>query len=601
MNGSAGLAYQCLRSATGPDELQPRESGAGLSICFDGRLDNRDEIVRDLAPELNADAEGLADSSLALACYRRYGEGFAAQLNGDFALALFDTDARRLVLARDVMGMRPLYYGSSRDTFIAASEIKAILAHPDVEAQPDDDALADALVGGNPNELRITLFRDVRRVLPGQTVVVTPEGMKEFQHWDFDPTRQVRLGSFAEYAEALRGLFEQAVRRRLRAEGAVAVTVSGGLDSSAILCQADLLGRSGSVIPAVHGISRLYPEGSAADERRYLDAIEAQHRIAIRRLPPSPNRTATDNAWPWRMEYPELPGGNDLDCLEAARELGCSVVLDGFMGDQVLWTAAPFYEDLRAFHWLGVRRKFRSLCESMTDCTPQGLRQEILHGFARDLAPDALLVPYRAIRRAMGRSRAPNWYSENLREIGYRRGQMQRRLAAPFASKHTELSYTLARSPDISMTFEKFNKVAAWYGMERAYPFADRDLVAFLMAIPGDVVQRDGVYKGLFREAMRGILPEAIRLRYSKADFTQEESDAASALSATGLDELFGPGSQAVSRGYVDAASLPAALIQVRAQLSDQDFLPSKQLNELVSFERWLRSFFDSGRPDNWK
>src|SRR5204862_4119997 len=97
----------------------------------------------------------------ALAVYRRFGESFAGRLNGDFALVVWDETARQLVLARDVMGIRPLYCWTSDNTFIAASQIKSLLAHPGVPRAPDEDGLADAVLFGNPNELRLTCFKDV--------------------------------------------------------------------------------------------------------------------------------------------------------------------------------------------------------------------------------------------------------------------------------------------------------------------------------------------------------------------------------------------------------------------------------------------------------
>ena len=142
---------------------------------------------------------------------------------------------------------------------------------------------------------------------------------------------------------------------------------------------------------------------------------------------------------------------------------------------------------------------------------------------------------------------------------------------------------------------EMSNKFSAYLELEMAYPFADRDLVSFMMAIPGEIVLWKGVYKGLFREAIRGVLPEAIRSRYWKADFTQLTSDAAAGLHSTGLSEYLGPHALAVSRGYVDIDALPTALAKNTAELKEYNFLPSKQLNELLSLELWLRAYFAPG------
>jgi asparagine synthase (glutamine-hydrolysing) len=152
-------------------------------------------------------------------------------------------------------------------------------------------------------------------------------------------------------------------------------------------------------------------------------------------------------------------------------------------------------------------------------------------------------------------------------------------------------------APNIPVRLEILNKIATYYGLERAHPFADRDLIAFVMAIPGEIVLWKGVYKGLFREAMRGILPEVIRSRSWKADFTQLECDAAAALTSTSPDEYLGPHALAVSRGYIDSDSVSPALAPSLTMSNGPSFLQHKQLNELVSLEIWLQAFFAGGFP----
>ena len=214
--GSIGLAHLHLQTTpTSCNEVQPAGCPRELAISFDGRLDNRDELIGKLAGASAWDLQNCTDAACALAAYRNFGDFFALHLKGDFAIALFDGAQQKLLLARDIMGIRPLYYAQTQKTFLAASEIKSILAYPGFQARPDDDALADLLLAGDPYERERTCFAGISRVLPGHTVVVTPEKIRSFQHWDFDTTRQIRCASFEEYAERLRILFEQAVRRRL--------------------------------------------------------------------------------------------------------------------------------------------------------------------------------------------------------------------------------------------------------------------------------------------------------------------------------------------------------------------------------------------------
>jgi asparagine synthase (glutamine-hydrolysing) len=595
----AGLAYQCLRTSSTLDELQPLTDPARIAVCFDGRLDNRGELLQMLRDDVTADPAELSDASLVLACYRRFGETFAKHLNGDYALTLWDEPQGRLLLARDVIGIRPLYYWSSGDTAIAASEIKAILAHPRVEARPDDDALADFLIGGDPNEVRLTCFRDIHRVLPGHTVTITPERIQERKHWDFDPTRQIRLGSVDEYAEALRDIFEQSVRRRLRTRGPVAVTVSGGLDSSAVLCQAQKLRQAGAPVAQTVGVSLVFPDATPADEKCYLADIEKMYGIGIHRLPFASFQYMDDPQWLWSSEFPRLLWDSGTETFRTARELGCSQLIDGDYGDNVISSFASLFDLARSFRWIRVIQGFRALSASMTDCPPKTLARDLLRPFLRDQISDRLMVPIRTLRWFWSRDRSQQWYTRSLRELAYRRSQQQLRLAGPFATKHAELLYRYFHRFHVVEAFEEVNKLAAGFAMDYACPFVNQDLLAFIMAIPAEIVNWQGAYKGLFRKAMRGILPESIRLRYWKADFTPIDSGAASTGLARFL-KLFRPDCLAVQFGYVNPSTVEDALAQHKHKLTGERLGPSMQINKLIALELWLQAFFGPKSSDQY-
>jgi asparagine synthase (glutamine-hydrolysing) len=321
LDGPRGLAHLHLRSTpTSCNEVQPCGCPQELAISFDGRLDNREELINRLS---ESDLQNRSDAACALVAYREFGDFFAQHLKGDFAIAIFDGAQQKLLLSRDIMGIRPLYYCQTQKTFVAASEIKSILSYPGFHTQPDDDALADLLLGGDPYEKERTCFSGISRVLQGHTVVVTPEQLRSFQHWDFDSRRQIRCASIEEYAERLRFLFAQAVQRRLRSSHPVAVMVSGGLDSSAILCQAELLKAKADVASCV-GISMTFPENTAADEKLYLDEIEESCGIAIQKRSFSQLRFVDNEKAIWSSEFPQLEWNARTELKRFARQSGLS-------------------------------------------------------------------------------------------------------------------------------------------------------------------------------------------------------------------------------------------------------------------------------------
>src|SRR5665213_2268289 len=186
VGSSFGIGYRHVRvTPASLDEEQPLISPSDTVVCFDGRLDNREELAR-----LRHASAAVSDAALVLAAYQEYGDGFAAHLNGDFALALFDWSRQQLLLARDVMAARSLYYCPLPGTLLFASEIKCLLADPRVSAKPDEDGLADFVLNNWVDDHR-TCFKGIYSVPPGQLIVATRDGITRRAHWAFDPTREI--------------------------------------------------------------------------------------------------------------------------------------------------------------------------------------------------------------------------------------------------------------------------------------------------------------------------------------------------------------------------------------------------------------------------
>src|SRR5262249_50220645 len=153
--------------------------------------------------------------------------------------------------------------------FAFASEIKALLAHPLIPAVPENEAIADyLLVASRPvDRQELTCFKNIFAVVASHAVTVTPQHLTTRQYWDFKTDRPIRLGSFQEYVEAFHQKFAEAVKRRTRGANLAAVSLSGGLDSSSIFCQAETLRRRGaSGSPGTLGVCYVGQEHTEADE-----------------------------------------------------------------------------------------------------------------------------------------------------------------------------------------------------------------------------------------------------------------------------------------------------------------------------------------------
>jgi len=590
ISGSAGLVFQHFRTTPeSTTEVQPPGCPPQMAICFDGRLDNRDQLREKLPPGRLGDEAATPDAALALAAYLHFGESFPRELKGDFAIAIFDGSQQKVVLARDVMGVRPLHYCKTGNTFLAASEIKAILAYPGFDARPDDDGLADLLLEGDWYERRITCFKDVFRVVPGHMVVATPKELRVLQYFDFDPSRQLPFGSIREYAEALRALFEQAVRRRLRSSHPVGVMVSGGLDSSAILCQASLLKRAGEPVKDCVGVAMTFPRGTPADEEHFLDDIESAHGLRIHRLRAAALRFPEE--FLYYGEVPRFHWDVVFDCISLAGDQGCRVVLDGHFGDQVMYSDAHLMELARRLRWFQFRREFATLAASMTDAAPSDWGVYFRRALLRDIMPGFMKPMARRLDALLRSDQRPFWYDKALRKRALLRRIKQSRPKGNFFSNHSASRYGVVTSAHCLNVLEENSKISSALGFEKSYPFMDQDLIAFMMAIPAQAVNWQGRSKGLFREAMHGILPESIRDRNWKADFTFLPNDAAT-NDYPRFQAHLQPGCLAVQFGYLDPIGLQNEFSAHKAKLKPDGSSAADRVTGTVALEVWLKMFF---------
>ena len=590
--GSFGVAHQHARNT--PESLterQPFVSPAQTVVCIDGRLDNREELA---SASPNA-AEHTSDAALVLGAYDRNGDRFASHLNGDFAVAVFDAGRRQLLLARDVMAARPLYYCSIPGTVLFASEIKSILAHPRVTTAPELDTIAE-LMFDDWTDAERTCFRGVFSVPPGSMAVITCGGVVIREHWAFDPATRVRLRSFGEYVDAFRGLFEQSVRRRLRSSRAVAVAVSGGVDSSAIFCQASVLARrSGAASP--RGITMVFPAGSRADEREFVEQLESACGTTIARVSGSNSDAVDARAVVGHLEMPGTLGSSHNAILERARAEGCRVMLDGFFGDQMLFTRGGYLVDLaRTGRWIRVHRDLRQFAAWMTDADPGYFRQDFRRAFVRSLPPRWL---FRILKRYAGGWRGrtsiyPTWFTEQLRQRAVARHMRPIDDRASPATYHAQELYGHATAGHYLSQVQRQIGAGLMYGIDVCYPFRDRDLVAFLMAIPGEIVNWNGIPKGLMREALKGVLPERIRARRWKADLTEVGNQAA-VRELDAIARLLTRDCLSARAGFVDGNALEQSIAGVTKRIAEDETAVARwQLAAVAGLEVWLRRFFES-------
>jgi asparagine synthetase B (glutamine-hydrolysing) len=263
-------------------------SGPSPSIVsvFDGRLDNRDELLSAVPGRSVLDSHS-SDADFVRATYEQFGESFAKRIEGDFACAVFDPLANRVLIARDRLGVRPLCFTSLNGTFLFGSDAKSLLAWPGVSATPDDAMMADFVLQFVAfDSQNRTFFRNIHSLPPAHLLTVSPRGSMTRRYFEFDTERRTRFSTFPEYVDVFHQTVVKSVRHRLRQRKPVAISVSGGLDSSYIFSIASRLMHDGlALCPSLFGLNYQGAGQSASDEECFVRALEQACQATIERIP----------------------------------------------------------------------------------------------------------------------------------------------------------------------------------------------------------------------------------------------------------------------------------------------------------------------------
>ncbi|MCL5271204.1 MAG: asparagine synthase-related protein [bacterium] len=529
VSGSIGMSHLLL--ATTPhavhEQMPARSSDGRLLLTGDLRLDDREELWRAFGRGEPFDPQ-TSDSRLVLLAYDKWGEACPEHLLGDFAFVLWDGRESKFFMARDQFGLKPFFYHLSGSVFAAASELKALLPMDSVGRDIDERWIVDFLAVLQP-EADATVNPSIRRLPPATTMVLTPAGMRKRVYWRLDPARTLPMKKDADYFEAYRELFLAAVRRRVVSTGPVGSFLSGGLDSSSIVCAARHM-LPGD--PALHTFSAWFSDTPESDESRFIKVVLSGGRLADHWVDASESgplsfieetlealdepRLAYNYYYIWRLA-------------RAAREAGIHVMLDGFDGDTTLTHGEGLFAQwAREGRWLRLHRESKAYCalrhiayrDPGAYIWRYGLRPRI-PGPAANLARRirASLRPARVTPEVPG---AKTRYNLIPRDVGLRHG-VEERTRAMFAldpPDHKRSHLRRLESTLFPYTIESIQAVQAAFGTELRLPFFDRRLVEFCLAQPERLKMVRGKTRVLAREGLADILPDEIRQRQDKSDMS---------------------------------------------------------------------------------
>ena len=518
MDGPVGLAHLALH--TTPESLRETQPlcNEARTICLtlDGRVDNRTA----LQAALEARAVRLrsnSDAELVLRAYECWGIDCPHHIIGDFAFVVWDRLNQQLFCARDILGTRPFYYCRNDRRLLWASELRALFEDETVRTVPNEEMIGEYLANAIMNNEE-TLFRDIVRLPPAHCLLVGSDHVRVYRYWNIDPLREIRYRRAEDYAEHFLSLFKEAARSRLRSHRPIGADLSGGLDSSSVVSMAQLLYQEGAVPnQGLETFSLVFP-GLACDESSYIRDVAQRWELPSNRLVADMQPLDHYVAQVERdFDFPEYPNSAMSTPLRMqARAKGITVILDGSGGDEWLSGSDCHYADLvRTGRFLRLFRQVDSDRRATGGDMPSWPLLRL------GLWPLMPLAMRKTIRRLSKRDGVPPWmtpqFARHIHLTERLRLETVRRTGSSFAQE--AIDQTLLSGWQ-SHGNEMGDRLSARLSMEERSPLNDRRIIEFACAVPEEQHWEQERSKCLLRDAMKGLLPESVRNRDTKADFS---------------------------------------------------------------------------------
>jgi len=553
--------------------LQPMQIDDGdFWITYNGEVYNYVEVRQELE-RLDHRFHTHTDTEVILRAYRQWGSSCVERFNGMWAFAIYDRPQRKLFCSRDRFGVKPFYYFATPSVLVFGSEIKQILEYPGVQREANASIVLQYLEQGVQDHSESTFFEGVRQLLPGHSMFIDLShasiSANISKYWELPIGCETNL-SESQAIEQFVTQLQRSVNWRLRSDVPVGSCLSGGLDSSSVVMLASKAGRA----KEFHSFSSCY-EDPTIDERQFIQEVVSSSGTTPHYVFPQ-----GEGFWDeldrliWHQDEPV--GGSSVYAqwcvMREARKQGVPVLLDGQGGDETLCGYRKFY--------------FFYLWHLMRKADPHVLHEGIAW-----------------IRNSEGRLWSWSHAKRYTGGFGGGSGSLRARVCCPeFANNHHHIprhgigpgaSLCERQKDDLRfwsipalLHYEDRNSMA--HSIEARVPMLDYQLAEFAVNCPPNLKLRDGWTKWILRQALRGTLPEAVRLRRSKLGF------------ATPQDQWLRQDARGTIRSVIHDSAFRIGRILAQKKVGKQleDFISNRAgcLNGLEAFrvlnlELWARVF----------
>jgi asparagine synthase (glutamine-hydrolysing) len=512
--GPVGLGFRRLSildlSAAGHQPMSTEDGQ--VVVVFNGEIYNFVELRRELEG-LGHSFRSSGDTEVLLRAYLQWGKQCLPRLNGMWAFAIHDKRRGVVFASRDRFGIKPLYRCASKTHFLLASEIKSIRASGLVPSAINWSTAARFLLENRLDETNETFYEGIEHVPPGTALEVDLHGAhKEWRYWSLESPDKAPADAPATFAD----LFEDAVRLHMRSDVPVGVDLSGGLDSTSIICATARVRREQGATEPLMAFCYQSPEH---DESTYISDTVRQTGATLVNL-----KTSAQSLWDdltrmlWYQDEPvhSMTAVIGYQLMRLAAQHGVKVILNGQGADETIGGYDSYFRD----YWYTLVRggRLRDAWSQVGEYARlhKGSRPSLLRRLARHLVQAELrsIYVYRAMSQSarLRRLRANAWFEDSLRE----------QLPLDESDQGVDLMSSLRHGVTVwplplYLRVEDRNSMA--HSVEARLPFLDYRIVSLLFSLKPEWHLRGPWNKYVLRESMRGRIPESVRSRVDKMGF----------------------------------------------------------------------------------
>lgn len=511
-DGPVGLGHQMLwTTQESLHEKLPFEED-GLVITADARIDNRDELSRELGLK---DEEDVSDSYFILKSYEKWGEDCPDKLLGDFAFAIWDKKEEKLFCARDHMGVKPFYYYLDDDMFVFGTEIKALFCVDGVPREINELKVAHHLIPIS-TERDLTFYEKIFRLPAAHKTIINLKNHSKIKYWALNPDLEIKLDCIEDYYKKFYQLFEEAIECRLRTPFKVGFELSGGIDSSSVVVMAKNISNYKTPI---NTFSLVFDKIKESDESYYIKKVVETGGI-------NPHYLVADSISPFKeikeiFFHNEEPSQtpNIAMIWELYKKMGendVRVVLGGHDGDCLLYKGEKYLMELFFnLRWKKLIQEIISISNVRKVHPIKIFIGNVIFPSSKKI--ENIWLKFKGIRKEKD---FINLNKTFVKKFDLNK-EYENQFLKPFetANSSKKIHYYYLTSGTHQMIFEMMDRLTGAFSIEPRHPMMDKRLIEFCYAVPTEIKYNNGWGRLLARIGLGDLLPPKIQWRIGKINF----------------------------------------------------------------------------------